>query len=158
MSDTHPDARSANGNREADIKAGTLWKYVKNTQVYWCPTDIAPKNIRTYSINSCMNGAWSAIPAKKKLSQVKRTSETFVFIEEFDPRDYNRGAFVLLNSGDEWVDYPVSWHNKGTCLSFADGHSEFRKWVDRRTIALKDFYTSTPNNPDLKWLQKLVGY
>jgi prepilin-type N-terminal cleavage/methylation domain-containing protein len=157
-SETGDNAWSGDGNREVDIRKGALFKYVKNIKLYWCPTDIAPKNIRTYSMNAAMNGSWGSIPAHKNLAQVRRTSESFVFIEEFDPRGSNLGSFVLYNKGDQWVDYVVSWHNKGTCLSMADGHAEYYKWVDTRTITMHDFYQVTPNNPDLKRLQKVAGY
>ena len=32
------------------------------------------------------------------------------------------------------VDYPASYHNKAGGFSFADGHSEIKKWQDARTM------------------------
>jgi prepilin-type processing-associated H-X9-DG protein len=60
----------------------------------------------------------------------------------------------------EWrlVDYPASYHNGAAGLSFADGHSETKKWMDPRThpavkvaadLALN---VLSPNNPDIFWL------
>ena len=149
---------ASDGNLDANIKSGSLYKYVPNPKVYLCPNDINYKNIRSYSINSAMNGAWGGIPAHRKISQVKNAAASFVFIEEFDPRGSNLGSFVLYKSGDQWVDYPVSWHSKGACLSFADGHAEYYHWTDPRTVHLHDFYQTTPNNPDLKRLQRVAGY
>jgi len=39
-------------------------------------------------------------------------------------------------------------------LSFADGHSEFKKWRDSRTIADITPGTASPDNPDIAWLQQ----
>ena len=53
------------------------------------------------------------------------------------------------------VDYPASYHNLAGGFSFADGHSEIRRWQDARTTPLKDPGTrTTPNNPDVVWLQE----
>jgi prepilin-type N-terminal cleavage/methylation domain-containing protein len=148
-----------NGNTVADLKRGLLFKYLQNPGVFLCPNDIGPKNIRSYSINSAMNGGWGqGIPSYKKLSQIPHTSSAFVFIEEYDPRGYNEGSFVLYNSGDQWVDYPVHWHSSGAVLSFADSHADYYHWDDPRTSKIHDFYAVTPNNRDLKRLQKVVGY
>ena len=58
------------------------------------------------------------------------------------------------------VDYLASYHNNAAGIAFADGHSEIHKWLDRRTIPpltkgreLK-LNVSTPNNPDMLWMQE----
>ena len=58
------------------------------------------------------------------------------------------------------VDYPASYHNGAGGFSFADGHSEIKKWNDPRTIpALKrgeELALDVPsaNNPDVFWMQE----
>jgi len=58
------------------------------------------------------------------------------------------------------VDYPASYHNGAGGISFADGHSEIRKWVDGRTRPpLKangeiPLNVTSPNNRDVQWLQE----
>jgi prepilin-type N-terminal cleavage/methylation domain-containing protein/prepilin-type processing-associated H-X9-DG protein len=58
------------------------------------------------------------------------------------------------------VDYPASYHNGAGGLSFADGHSEIRKWVDPRTTpVLKrgqelQLNQPSPNNQDAFWLME----
>ena len=61
------------------------------------------------------------------------------------------------NSG--FYDLPGSYHNRAGGLSFADGHSEIKRWLDGRTVPplvpdgeIPDQYSS-PNNPDVRWLQ-----
>lgn len=58
------------------------------------------------------------------------------------------------------VDIPASHHNGGGALSFADGHSEIRKWVDERTRidvpknASIPIIKPSPGNLDVAWLQE----
>ncbi len=57
-------------------------------------------------------------------------------------------------------DYPASYHHRAGGASFADGHSETKRWQDDRTVRpiLKGAYWRisyrTPNNPDVVWLQE----
>tara|TARA_Y100000815_G_scaffold26795_1_gene22467 strand:- start:318 stop:590 length:273 start_codon:yes stop_codon:yes gene_type:complete len=77
----------------------------------------------------------------------------------------NDGFFVVWMFGyptlssTKMVDYPASYHNNAAGFSFADGHSEIHKWLDKRTtpavrhngnIALN---VPQPNNLDVKWMQ-----
>jgi prepilin-type processing-associated H-X9-DG protein len=90
------------------------------------------------------------------IARIRYTSRTMVFLEEFHPRGWNMGSFLLFNAGDLWIDYPVSWHNRGGNASFADVHVEYFQWSDRRTVRLQALDVM-PNNPDMRMLQKLVG-
>jgi prepilin-type N-terminal cleavage/methylation domain-containing protein len=143
-----------NGNRDADIVRGQLYKYVPDPEVYRCPSDPNKFNVRSYSVNTYLNGeSWG--PVVHTLSQVQRPAVTFVFVEEQDYRGYNAGAFAVRPTGDQWVDFPAVWHGYGTCFSFADGHAEYVAWSDPRTSKLKDFYATTPDNPDLRRIQAM---
>jgi prepilin-type processing-associated H-X9-DG protein len=57
------------------------------------------------------------------------------------------------------VDYPASYHNLAAGLSFADGHAQIKRWIDRRTTpALRpnqalQLDVMSPDNPDVAWLQ-----
>jgi prepilin-type processing-associated H-X9-DG protein len=58
-------------------------------------------------------------------------------------------------------DYPGMYHNLACGFSFADGHSELRRWRDSRTIPpltvganpLFSHFTASPTNQDVGWLQ-----
>lgn len=59
-----------------------------------------------------------------------------------------------------FYDLPASYHNKAGGLSFVDGHAEIRRWKDERTMpplvrdgGVRDVFSS-PNNPDILWLQE----
>jgi hypothetical protein len=53
------------------------------------------------------------------------------------------------------------YHHFACGFSFADGHSELRRWRDSRTMPpltiganpLFDHTSSSPGNPDVAWLQ-----
>ena len=79
----------------------------------------------------------------------------------------NDGEMIVGMSGypstpTQWkiVDYPAGYHNRAGGLSFADGHSEIRKWVDPRTVpVLKKgveipLNVQSPNNADVFWLME----
>jgi len=58
-----------------------------------------------------------------------------------------------------FYDLPGSYHNRAGGLSYADGHSEIKRWRDDRTMPalqpdaeIPDQFRS-PNNPDILWLQ-----
>lgn len=99
-------------------------------------------------------------------------SKTGVFLDERED-SINDGMFVIAMEGAATapgaapnpgaygiVDYPASYHAGAGGFSFADGHSELRKWRDKRTspVLLKgqvyDFsFKPTPNNLDVAWMQ-----
>jgi prepilin-type N-terminal cleavage/methylation domain-containing protein len=94
-------------------------------------------------------------------------SKCFLFLDERED-SINDGWYAVemgsfdpfRPSADMLVDYPASYHNRAGGLSFADGHSEIRKWVDPRTTPvlkagqLLTLGIASPNNKDVEWLQE----
>jgi len=91
---------------------------------------------------------------------------TWVFLDERED-SINDGYFVVDMAGYQdrpgsWkiVDYPASYHNRAGGFSFADGHSEIKKWKDPRTYPVlrkgQDLPLDrpSPNNPDVAWMQE----
>lgn len=149
------------GNTERHIKEGALYKYTKSTKVYHCPGDFG-FHLVSYGLNCYLNGeSFGGSPVVTKRQKIRKPTETFVFIDENDYRFsggyWNIGSFGLVN-GDSWIDYPGWWHSKGAVVSFADGHVSYLKWVDSRTWTMNTNSVSTPNNKDLKNLQKIKGW
>ena len=79
----------------------------------------------------------------------------------------NNGEFVVGMFGypdkpNQWmiVDFPASYHNRAGGLSFVDGHSEIRKWLDVRTMPTLrpgqglPLNVASPNNKDAFWLME----
>ncbi len=90
-------------------------------------------------------------------------SMTWVLIDEH-PDSMNDGFFCIDMRGypnpaqTSLPDTPSSAHNNACGLSFADGHSEIKKWLDPRTappVTYKGTISTTasqPNNKDVVWL------
>jgi prepilin-type processing-associated H-X9-DG protein len=92
-------------------------------------------------------------------------SQTFVFLDmRQDSIDIGNFAPDMAGWPDHpeqnaFYDLPGSYHNRGCGFSFADGHSEIKKWKDERTMPalspesdIRDQYNS-PYNQDVTWLQ-----
>jgi prepilin-type processing-associated H-X9-DG protein len=88
----------------------------------------------------------------------------FVFLDERED-SINDGWFAS-DPDTAWqiIDYPASYHNGAGGFSFADGHSEIKKWLDPRTRPvlktgqLLPLNVNLPNDVDLRWLgQKAIG-
>jgi prepilin-type processing-associated H-X9-DG protein len=90
---------------------------------------------------------------------------TFVFLDERED-SINDGYYVTDMAGYpdkpgafRIVDYPASYHNNAGGFSFADGHSEIKKWLDPRTtlkLSKSDMTldVASPNNVDVLWRQE----
>lgn len=66
-------------------------------------------------------GGWQ-VRAFTKYASIPQASETFVFIEEADPRSYNEGTWVMYIAPPGWVDGFAIFHGVVTTFAFADGH------------------------------------
>jgi prepilin-type N-terminal cleavage/methylation domain-containing protein/prepilin-type processing-associated H-X9-DG protein len=162
------------GPTEAALEDGTLWKYVKNNKIYKCPADYNDYRNRSYSMNGllCTGGqdafyAYSLDPWKiYKVTQVRDASKTIAFAEEADPQkgnnptdlanQWNGGGWVQVPTvaaiaqglTTTWVDTVVSWHRHGANFAFVDGHAEYWRWSDTRTI---NYLKNDPNWPAPPW-------
>jgi prepilin-type N-terminal cleavage/methylation domain-containing protein len=179
---------ASNWDIERDVKKSPLWPYCGNSAGIWkCPSDksrVKPSTgpykgqstprVRSISMNAWFDGADAAAFGPPGFRVYKRMSDvtdpgptmTWVFLDERED-SLNDGEFVVGMSGypdkpNQWmiVDFPASYHNRAGGLSFADGHSEIKKWRDPRTMpSLKpgqrlQLNVSSPNNPDAFWLME----
>src|SRR5258708_401141 len=94
------------GDSVENITQGVPFKYCAHKGVDHCAADYSD-HVRSYSINDYFRGYEGSVKSIDKLSQLYHPSDVFVFVEEFDPRGFNIGGFLQLNSGDVWVDYPA---------------------------------------------------
>jgi prepilin-type N-terminal cleavage/methylation domain-containing protein len=154
------------------IRGGLLYPYLNTPRSYHCPEDTGT-HYQSYAINIFMNGEWlrnptsaEAMRSATRLSQVRASTKTMVFLEEADYRTdpniydtsvntYNMGSWMNNTTGDSWIDIPALFHLRGTVFSFADGHAVYHLWNDPNT--LKNFSTYKQNfaggGNDLKWVQ-----
>jgi prepilin-type N-terminal cleavage/methylation domain-containing protein/prepilin-type processing-associated H-X9-DG protein len=68
-----------------------------------------------------------------KTTQVPRPSGTWLTIDEH-PDTINDGYFSNSPTDTSWNDIPASYHNGACGFSFADGHSEVKKWKSATSI------------------------
>jgi prepilin-type processing-associated H-X9-DG protein len=131
---------------EHAIAEGTMWKYVKEYNIYRCPAGVKNQFV-TYRMSRSMNtypgsGGTGVQPAPQitNINQIIKPAEKLVFI---DNGSAAKGAFFTPYSvsktgsgpGLWWGDLPPVPHNQGTTFAFADGHVEYRQWTDPHALA-----------------------
>ncbi|MBL9136203.1 MAG: prepilin-type N-terminal cleavage/methylation domain-containing protein [Verrucomicrobiales bacterium] len=185
--DLDPNLISDDNTNPAHLRNSMLYRYLGTVGVFKCPADQSTARVRgggrlprvrSLSMNaflgrilpdgsdgSMFNPGDERYRIVRKVGQIvdPSPSKQFVFIDE---REDSINDSTFFNSpgrrGSEAyiVDYPASYHNRAGGLSFADGHGEIKKWLDRRTTpvlrkneALK-LNIPSPNNVDIAWLQE----
>ena len=135
------------------LVASPLWSYCPAEGAYHCPGDLRTKNLTpgrgwaydSYSKSETMfGGGWGAGVSTvfQKLTTIKEPGNSFVFIEESDPRSYNNGTWVLNANPPGWVDGFAIFHGETSTFAFADSHVETHNWIEETTIrAAKQFAT-----------------
>ena len=149
------------------IRTGVLYRYCPDVRLYKCPTGIRGEAV-TYSVTDCMNG-YDGIPGTQNLMirkrmAIQRPAERIVFLDE---GRLSSNSWTIWYDQERWWDQITARHGDGTNFGLADGHSEYWKWKDSRTlqVAKADFtyWQSTgrngnesrsPGNPDLHKVQR----
>ena len=180
-------ANSANWDPDVNIKKSPMWPYCGNNLGIWkCPADRSAvivngeskPRVRSMSMNIFLggwggtDGDWGAIFSAYKI-YMKQTelvdpgpTKVFVFLDMRED-SIDMGNFAARMAG--WpnqtaqygfYDLPGYYHHLACGFSFADGHSEIRRWRDARTMPplvpggfVNDNFSS-PDNPDVAWLQE----
>ena len=134
------------------VTNGVLGKYFGNAaSVYQCPSDkylSAPQvaagwsgRLRSISMNSTFGGSVREVirpqtastgpscntSSTLKQARVPKPARTWLVIDEH-PDSINDGYFDNNPDVNYWQDIPSSLHSGGCSLSFADGHTELRRW------------------------------
>jgi prepilin-type N-terminal cleavage/methylation domain-containing protein/prepilin-type processing-associated H-X9-DG protein len=153
--------------------------YIYSSHVYHCPSDVydidvngqqVPK-LRSYGLNVFMGmtdlmsgtgrfGNLSALVKFEKSSQITQPSRFFTFQDEY-PQSICWPYFgvTMGDPGTEvFYNYPSIAHNKGGVVSFADGHADWHRWHDPRTLAPTsiNFHghgDASIGNADIVWLR-----
>ncbi|MGD0077890.1 MAG: hypothetical protein ABSB91_04590 [Sedimentisphaerales bacterium] len=157
-------------NKENDdkhaIACGTLWKYIKDYKIYRCPAGdkgIAVTYAGSDGLNGIQNsgpGNWCSeapspsdswrYPSIYIRSQIKKAAERIVFIDigKRTGCSWNVQNTVSNMTQGCWSSTPPVRHNNGATFSFADGHTEYHKWVGPAITWVKNNCTlSTCSNP-----------
>jgi prepilin-type N-terminal cleavage/methylation domain-containing protein/prepilin-type processing-associated H-X9-DG protein len=164
----------------------------KNASIFKCPGDRSVVNVsgkllprvRTMSMLNWVGGRgegrpmnWSdtgngTLPTDYRIyrlstaMQVPGPSKTIVFLDERED-SINDGMFVVdmlvyPNTTESIVDYPAAYHGGAGGFSFADGHSELKKWKTAKMLekplegVVRPYPTSLNGqyNQDVAWMQE----
>jgi len=146
--------------KQQAIKDGSLWPYCKELKLYKCPVG-AWEEARTYCIVDSMNcKSWDVYRVKITIiTDILNPSARAVFLDDGGTTGVTLGGWTqysIYSSGTKrwiWWDPPPIRHDDGTTFSFADGHTEYWKWKDRRTVewgkTMMAFSPPQPGNPDI---------
>jgi prepilin-type N-terminal cleavage/methylation domain-containing protein/prepilin-type processing-associated H-X9-DG protein len=163
-------------------KYALFGNYLQNIKLYLCPTDRSTVTIsgrpypklRSYSLNAYLGwiGPWDRrlgpvdsrgqplYQVFKKHSALTAAMPGGVFLfQDVNPNSICWPFFGVQMVQDYFFNWPNSSHSRGGVVSFADGHVDYHRWRDQRTITAysadyHDHQDSSPRNPDLFWLRE----
>ena len=167
---------------------GPMWDYLTAVGSYHCPGDLRARQKPgrgsgrgwawdSYSKANGINGLGGMNPQNMweaaqrpfiKASDVNSPSDSFIFIEESDPRTSNLGTWVLSVANPGWIDPFAVFHGIFSTFSFQDGHYEGHKWTEREVIKAAqesargierfNWPGGGPRNPDFRWVWDKYRY
>lgn len=132
-----------------DPEKSAMATYVKSAEVYKCPGDkyqsaanLGPRT-RSVSMNGSLNGKPQFINKNgRTYFTAKKTGDLnnpgpaniFVFLDEH--ADCIDDGLFMVNPGyvpgsEQWRNLPASYHDGAGSFSFADGHAEIHRWLER---------------------------
>jgi prepilin-type processing-associated H-X9-DG protein len=179
----------SNWDPDQDIRKSPMWPYCgKNLGIWKCPADHsfvtvngqARPRVRSMSMNIFMGGYGGGYTGPGTCMTYHTFNKIFLRLSDIvDPPPVK--AFVFLDMREDSIDVgnfatymagypdqpslyffgdlPGFYHNNGCGFSFADGHSETRRWRDSRTTpplvigGLINDHITAPGSPDIAWLQ-----
>jgi len=115
----------------------------------------------------CSGPAWRVY---SKMSDMVNpgAAKTWVFLDEREDKINYGNAFTDMTGYPDqptsWrfhYDFPGSYHHRACGFSFADGHSEIKRWLDERTVPPiqeggawnAQVFVASPRNQDIFWMQ-----
>ncbi|MGH7953468.1 MAG: prepilin-type N-terminal cleavage/methylation domain-containing protein [Limisphaerales bacterium] len=173
-----------NSLMSAYVKSSRVYKCPAD--IFQSPQNPGPR-VRSYAVNGAMGGGSSgptvvgdspdsrqyygsgssAYGVKRdanKASDLTSPVNVFVILDE-QADSINDGAF-MFNPGaskgsEKWRDLPASYHDGDGSFSFADGHSEIHKWLERsginKTIYPVTYFDDGGNSDNAPWGKVNLG-
>lgn len=159
---------------ENGFKSSILSPYLDGVQSIHCPGDYRARQNKPVSgwgfdsyaaANPISGNSWQgfAQPPFETMDKIIPPSTTLAFVETADPRDYNRGSWIMnVAPAPNWVDNFAIFHGPESSFSFVDAHAEVHEWKDRLLIksaidsaqGIRSFFWPGGNfkNPDFRWV------
>lgn len=174
--DNHPDNTNL-----VYLTDGLLSPYLKSVGVYRCPADLSctrgktgPERVRSISMSQAFrqwaSEHWDSPPwriFKKGADMVNPLPSMLWVIIDENPDSINDAAFAVAMNYQwpnvAWQDGPGTGHGGACGFTFADGHSEIKKWKDGRTTSRPMLTTYTyrfnygilhRESQDILWVQQ----
>ncbi len=109
-----------------DVSRGSLYPYLKNKQVYICPSDSAgQRSGLSYAVNGCLESSPTAAPplngirTGRNVADFSNTSMWMLLGEESASTGSTDDGYLWINN--DWT----ARHLQGNTLSFLDGHVKY---------------------------------
>ncbi len=148
--------------------------YIKSGATYLCPTDrdtvkvnnITYPKLRSYALNAYMGwtGTWDsrmspsyAVFQRYNRISAKMPQGIFLFMD-VQPDSICWPYFGVEMQTDVFFNFPGASHSRGTIISYSDGHVDWHRWLDARTINANspDYHLhndASPGNVDIAWMR-----
>jgi prepilin-type N-terminal cleavage/methylation domain-containing protein len=175
----------SNWDVNQDLVKSPMWNYCgKNAAIWRCPADHSSvlvngerkPRVRSMSMNfwfggfggidgGLSGGGWRLYFKMGDLVDPGPVKTWLLLDMREDSIDIGNFATDMRGWPDKWAetgfyDLPGFYHHRACGFSFADGHSEIKRWLDPRTMPpliqdgqVNDGYAS-PRNKDIVWLQE----
>jgi len=135
--------RANDSTNLALLRAGALFPYVGNADVFRCPADSSEifgrPRVRSYSMNGWMGSRYMAsYGARTEYRTFVRDAEIasavpsvlWVLIDEHEASIDDGFFLVTMDDSQPFASFPAVRHSRGYNLSFTDGHVELYKIRD----------------------------
>ncbi len=177
--DLPPNAPNSDNYDTTNLSTSALGPYCSRaTGIYKCPGDKVDgakgPRVRSVAMNGYVGGqstdpnitghGLSTYQVYMKTARMQNPgpANTWVFIDEHADSINDGFFFIAMGQTSSWYDWPANYHGNSGALSFADGHSETKKWTDaaiaaqpvtRTTHSGFTAYPVKDGGSDLGWMQ-----
>ncbi len=111
---------TSTSNAKFDSTRGAIYPYIKNTQIYICPSDTKGREAGdSYAANECIFNSGSPIKTGKSLADFQNVSKWMMLGEERAGNGTTDDAHMSLGNSF------TTTHLDSTGISFLDGHVKF---------------------------------
>jgi prepilin-type processing-associated H-X9-DG protein len=140
---------------------GALWPYIKEVNLYKCPTGYRGE-LMTYAMMISNNGrSVEGSPVFKRRMLIPQPADRLIFIDEGIA---SPDAYSTRYNQARWWDQPETRHGDGTNFAYGDGRAGYHKWKGIETIKQGRDNVRTwvglfapvteEGKEDLQWVQK----